>query len=264
MKITVFTCNQTRHLHLIKCLSKIADEVFAVQECTTVFPGKVEDFYKKSETMQTYFSKVIEAEEKRFPVDVFLPSNVKQFAIRMGDLNQIPLETIKQALDSDVYIVFGGSYIKGELIDFLVSKKCINLHMGVSPFYRGAGTNFWPLFDKKPEYVGSTIHFISKGLDNGPILYHAMPKPSDYLPFDLGMQAVYAAHTAVCEKIKSNEIFEIEPVVQNRDLEVRYTKRAEFDDEIAKGFLENPPTGEFYLERLTNHTPEGLIRPIFI
>ena len=52
MKITVFTSNQPRHISLIESLSKIADKVFAVQECNTIFPGEVDDFFKKSDVMQ--------------------------------------------------------------------------------------------------------------------------------------------------------------------------------------------------------------------
>ena len=53
MKITVFTSNQPRHLSLIKDLSIIADEVYAIQECNTVFPGEVKDFFDNSEIMKS-------------------------------------------------------------------------------------------------------------------------------------------------------------------------------------------------------------------
>lgn len=48
MKITVFTSNQIRHLSLIADLASIADEVFAIQECNTLFPGETADFFKSS------------------------------------------------------------------------------------------------------------------------------------------------------------------------------------------------------------------------
>ena len=55
MRVTVFTSNQPRHLSLIERLAGVAEEVFAVQECNTVFPGRVGDFFRKSEVMQRYF-----------------------------------------------------------------------------------------------------------------------------------------------------------------------------------------------------------------
>ena len=73
MKITVFTSNQPRHLSLIKDLANIADTVYAVIEVNTVFPGERADFFKKSDVMQTYFSKVIASEKKFFGNIDFLP-----------------------------------------------------------------------------------------------------------------------------------------------------------------------------------------------
>ncbi|MBT2282002.1 hypothetical protein J7E78_00310 [Paenibacillus polymyxa] len=64
MKITVFTSNQPRHLALIESLAEISDQVYAVQECNTVFPGQIDDFFKKSEIMQEYFEHVIEQKIK--------------------------------------------------------------------------------------------------------------------------------------------------------------------------------------------------------
>ena len=87
MKITIFTGNQPRHLHLIKNLSKIANETFSVIECNTVFPGKVEDFFKKTILMQNYFEIVIFAEQKIFGDIEFLGNKVKKLIIRQGDLN---------------------------------------------------------------------------------------------------------------------------------------------------------------------------------
>ena len=59
------------------------------------------------------------------------------------------------------------------VINFLIKKKAINIHMGISPYYRGTDCNFWALYDCKPELVGATLHLISKGIDNGKIIANA-------------------------------------------------------------------------------------------
>src|SRR5690606_39404976 len=74
----------------------------------------------------------------------------------------LPIYVLADALDSDVYVVFGASYIRGPLIDYLVARGAINIHMGVSPYYRGSSCNFWALYDGRPEYVGATIHKLSR------------------------------------------------------------------------------------------------------
>ena len=132
--ITVFTSNQPRHLGLVIELSKIYDKVYAIIECNTVNPGEVKDFFDNSEIMKTYFSHVLRAEREIFGEISFIQQNVSPLILKMGDLNKIDIDILGPALNSESFIVFGSSYIKGELIDMLVKKKRINIHIGVSPF----------------------------------------------------------------------------------------------------------------------------------
>lgn len=237
MRITVFTSNQPRHVALIEALASVAQRVFAVQECNTVFPGEVQDFFSKSEVMQTYFRRVIAAEGEVFGRPRFTPGNVTQMAIKMGDLNKLELDVLRPALESDAYVVFGASYIKGPLCDVLVEHGAYNIHMGVSPYYRGSSTNFWALYDRRPDYVGATIHMLTAGLDSGPMLFHAFPRPAAYDPFVLGMRAVEAGQRALVSRLASGEIRGFEPVPQDKSLQMRYTRNADFTDEVAQEYL---------------------------
>lgn len=259
MKITVFSSNQPRHLNLAKEFSKIADQVFFVSEVNTIFPGKVRDFYQKSEVMKTYFSNVISSEKKIFDEINFLPKNVRTLAIKSGDLINLNSSQLKDSLSSDIYVVFGASYIKGWLVDFLVEHRAINIHMGLSPYYRGSSCNFWALYDNNPEYVGATIHLLSKGLDNGDMLFHCIPKfvIGDSI-FDFTMRSVWVAQQSLTKTIKNETIFSFKNVQQNKKKEVRYTKNKEFTDEIVKEFLNR----EIHLENKDFNYPD-LLNPQF-
>ena len=117
-------------------------------------------------------------------------------------------ESLYQALSSDLYIIFGSSFIKGWLIDYLIEKRAINIHMGLSPYYRGSSCNFWAMYDQNPEYVGATIHRLSKGLDSGDMFFHCLPNMKNTKnPFDFTMQSVKVAHEAIIEKIKKQMKF---------------------------------------------------------
>ena len=238
MKVTIFSSNQARHLNLARVFSQIADDVFFVSEVNTVFPGQVEDFYQKTEIMQSYFTRVIASQKNIFGEICFLPDNVKTLAIKSGDLNRLDNSQLKDALSSDVFIVFGASYIKGWLVDFLVERRAINIHMGLSPYYRGTSCNFWALYDNKPEYVGATIHLLSKGLDSGDMLCHCVPRlATGDTPFDFTMRSVLVAQKCLVEAVKSEKIFSLETVKQDISQEIRYTKNQEFTDKIAEEFL---------------------------
>ncbi len=234
--ITVFTSNQPRHLGLIVELSKIYDKVYAIIECNTVKPGEVKDFFSKSEIMKTYFSNVMKAEREIFGEISFIPQNVSPLILKMGDLNKIDFNILGPALNSESFVVFGSSYIKGELIDMLIEKKCLNIHMGVSPFYRGSSCNFWALYNENFQYVGATVHLLSKGLDSGDMLFHCLPsfEPD---PFNYTMKSVKSAHVGLVNRLKDQTIFKLDPLKQNKKLQISYTKNSDFNDEVASRFL---------------------------
>src|SRR4051812_43356048 len=262
MRITVFTSNQPRHLALIESLASIATEVFAIQECNTVFPGQVQDFFRKSPVMQDYFARVIAAEREVFGTMRFPPANVRPLPIKMGDVRRLDLATLAPALRADRFIVFGASYIKGPLCDALVERRAINIHMGVSPYYRGSSTNFWAMYDRRPQYVGATIHLLSSGLDSGPILFHALPNAEAIDPFVFGMRAVRAAHTAVGRNLAKGSLFDQTPVPQDKSKELRYTRNADFTDDVAAEYLARLPEAEQMLHGVQQRDLTEFVRPI--
>jgi hypothetical protein len=260
MKITVFTSNQPRHLSLVEDLASISSEVYAVIEGNTVFPGQLPDFYKKTEVMQQYFQKMMAAEKEVFGEVRFLPKNVRTLSLKSGDLSFVPMKQLEDALHSDLYIIFGASYIRGPLIDFLVSQKAYNIHMGTSPYYRGSACNFWAAYDKNFDYVGATIHMLSKGLDSGDMLFHAFPEQCDEA-FLLGMKAVKSAHKGLIEYITSGKLDKITPVKQDKSLQIKYSKGNEFNDEVASDYLQHLPTAEMLKNKLSNRDLSKFLNP---
>ena len=126
MKITLFTSNKNRHNYFINLLSDICDELFVVQECGTIFPGIVPDHYKSSDTMRAYFDKVNEAQLKIFNKTYINKSaKIKLFPMLMGDLNKCNENLLTDFLQSDIYLIYGSSYIKKPVVDFLVKKRAI-------------------------------------------------------------------------------------------------------------------------------------------
>tara|TARA_X000000950_G_scaffold287397_1_gene399498 strand:+ start:1041 stop:1829 length:789 start_codon:yes stop_codon:yes gene_type:complete len=238
MKITLFTSNKARHNYFANLLSEIADELYVIQECNTIFPGKLRGQYQISDQMAKYFEKVNSAQDKFFPYNYIrnLNRNIKLLPLGFGDLNQSPLKLISDFLKSDIYIVFGSSWIKGDLLKFLTDKGAINIHMGVSPYYRGTDCNFWALYDNNPHLVGATVHLLSSGLDNGPILYHAMSNLKTN-PYEYTMSCVKSAFHSLYERIKSGSIFKLDSVSNIKEKQIRYSKKIDFNDLILKKYF---------------------------
>lgn len=238
MRVTVFTSNQPRHLSYIEKLAEVAEIVYAVVETTTAFPGQVEDFYRKSSVMQDYFSRVQQAEISLFGAPRPLPQNVRVLPIKMGDLSLLNEEHLTQAFASDYHLVFGSSFIRGWLADALIGQRAINIHMGLSPYYRGTACNFWALYDNRPAYVGATVHLLNHGLDSGPILFHVTPRFEGQDPFLFSMEAVEEVQNEIMTRVAEDGLKSMSPIEQDSSLELRYSRNRDFTDEIAAEFLQ--------------------------
>jgi len=95
--------------------------------------------------------------------------------IARKEINQdVHVEAIKK-LNPDVIITYGWSIIKAPLIEAF-KNRIVNIHLGLSPYYRGSGTNFWPFVNDEPEYVGVTFMYIDLGIDTGEIIHQIRPR----------------------------------------------------------------------------------------
>ena len=96
-------------------------------------------------------------------------------SIAKGTINDpVTVEKII-TLNPDVIVSYGSSIIKPALIDAF-RDRFINIHLGLSPYYRGSGTNFWPFVNNAPEFCGVTFMKIDAGIDTGEVLHQIRPK----------------------------------------------------------------------------------------
>ena len=236
MNITLITSDQIRHNYLVNLLSNIATKLNVIQEKKTFFSNQ----NKISNLIKNYFLKVDDAQKKVFgnaAIDK-KNKNIKLLSLENKELEKCSLNSLSDFLNSDIFIVFGSSFIKKDLVNFLIDHKALNIHLGISPYYRGTDCNFWALFDNNPHLVGATIHLLSKGLDSGQILYHALSEIKED-PFIYTMSAVKSAFESIAQKIENKTIFEHTPEIQDKSKEIKYSKKNEFNDEVIKKFFLN-------------------------
>ena len=48
------------------------------------------------------------------------------------------------------------------------------MHGGLSPWYRGVITHFWPSYMLEPEYTGVTLHELTEDIDGGDIIHQTV------------------------------------------------------------------------------------------
>ena len=108
--------------------------------------------------------------------------------------------------------------------------------------------------------VGATVHMLSKGLDSGDMLFHALPDFEND-PFDLGMRAVKSAHKGLVENLKTGKLSDFSRVIQDKSKELRYTKNIDFDDQVASDYLNNLATKDDLRNSISNRTYENFLHP---
>ena len=232
MKITIFTSNSNRHINLINKLSSLGHEC-----CAVIENKKISKAFKKNSLKDKYFKKVIKSEKKIFNNAQLFKKNLSLLNISWGKINFINKKKLNGFLNSDLYIVFGTSYIKGWLINHLIKKKAINIHIGLSPYYRGAACNFWAVYDNNPHLVGATIHYLGKVIDKGKILFHVLPSKKYKNDFDFTMGSVLSAQKALISKIRNKTILNMRPSSHNKQKEIRYSRIKDFNNSIIKDYL---------------------------
>ena len=95
--------------------------------------------------------------------------------VKADELNTNSLAIKIKKFNADISFIFGTDMIKRAVFKALPDNK-INLHLGLSPWYRGSATLFWPFYFLKPQYAGITFHQITYSPDAGEIIHQCLPK----------------------------------------------------------------------------------------
>ncbi len=79
-------------------------------------------------------------------------------------------DTLKVLSDTspDLLLVYGTGIV-GSKVRALAGKRTLNMHTGLSPYYRGASCAFWPIYNRELERLGATVHECTEQVDGGVI-----------------------------------------------------------------------------------------------
>ena len=171
MKIVIFTGNSVRHKFVANSLAKEVDDCLIISECNS--SDSFSDQSNSNTSIRNHFNLRYDTEKQFFSGNDFFDGNVLPILYKEVNL-QFVFELV-QKFNPDIMFVFGSSIIKEPLLS-LTPNKFVNLHLGISPYYRGSGTNFWPFINNELEFVGSTLLHLDPGIDTGDIITHVRPK----------------------------------------------------------------------------------------
>ena len=100
----------------------------------------------------------------------FIEDRSNPVRLSKGEINEDHRIDEIKLLSPDLIVAYGCSLIKAPLLAAF-NRRILNVHLGLSPYYRGSSTNYWPLVNKAPEYVGATFMYMDEGIDTGEIIH---------------------------------------------------------------------------------------------
>jgi phosphoribosylglycinamide formyltransferase-1 len=173
-RVIIITADELRHNYFIQKVSTFKNIKLLYSLCEKKNTREGYNIIKKNKKNNILVKHFLDREksEKKF-FHNFIKKKIKHKKILINksefNNNKKIISKIKKS-NPDIIISYGCSIIKGQLLK-LYQKKIINIHLGLSPYYRGSGTNFWPFVTKKLQLIGATFMIIDSGIDTGPILF---------------------------------------------------------------------------------------------
>lgn len=101
-------------------------------------------------------------------------NNVPSIDVLPAELNSKKTVDFIKSISADTLIFYGPDLIHDDILN-LCKDRAFNIHGGLSPYYKGAATMFWPFYFLEPNYVGTTIHHITSKIDAGNIIHQSVP-----------------------------------------------------------------------------------------
>jgi len=179
MKTILITGDHPRHLYFAdKFTKEIAsmgiDLLWVIEKREAFMPTPDKDLNLELKRLfNLHFEKRAKAEE------VFFGNKAGEYAKK----------NIKKIMNIDPIDLDNGSFFKicnDFKPEFLLSNGCHiisnetlnvtkisnwNVHGGLSPWYKGGATHFWPTYLMEPEFTGITVHDTTQNLDAGAIIH---------------------------------------------------------------------------------------------
>lgn len=193
MNVLLLTGSHQRHLYIVNKLMELGIVAAHVMEVREEFipqpPAGLEEIDQHN--FIRHFRDRDEAERRHFQGNDSVHLEVSTLTVTMQQLNSTEtIEWIKNQ-SFDLAISYGVHKLSDELLEVL-PEHAWNIHGGLSPWYKGNTTLFWPFFMLRPNWAGMTVHRLSAQLDAGDIVHHAVPE----LAYGDGL------HDVACKAVK--------------------------------------------------------------
>lgn len=240
-RIVLITSNELRHIYFANQLAKQLNIAGIVTEKKASSVSDFSAFTKDDQSIiQKHFTDRNKAENALLGECSFPESPLLELA-HGGTNSARTLDWINEQ-EPDAIVLYGSSIIKEPILSEY-EDKVINIHLGLSPYYRGSGTNFWPLVFNQPECVGGTIHLATPKVDAGNLLLQFRPDAAEGDGTqDLGTKVIIKGAELMPKVV--NQYLSGKIIPQPQDLSIgRIFKTRDFNADAVRTMFSNFESG---------------------
>ncbi len=177
MRIIFISGDHLRHKYISQSLSDDSFEIFRIfqkrEDFVPQFPDNIDNDLK--DIYEKHFKRREKAELNFFneAVDYQISKNI---LINSRDFKNGKLLKIVSEIQPDMILSYGCNLLSEDILK-LSKSHTWNIHGGLSPWYRGTATHFWPSYFLEPQFTGITLHITSMQIDGGDILHQTAINP---------------------------------------------------------------------------------------
>lgn len=167
-----------------------------------------------------------------------------------GKINEPRYVDEIESLHPEIVVAYGCSLIRAPLLAAF-DRRILNVHLGLSPYYRGSSTNYWPLVNGSPEYVGATFMYMDSGIDTGEVIHQIRARIyNGDSPHQIGNRLICDVALVYGEIIRKFEKLECPDQVPE-PADYHYYRRGDFSEQSVKLLHENLMSGmvDKYIEQ---------------
>jgi folate-dependent phosphoribosylglycinamide formyltransferase PurN len=182
MKITFITGSHPRHAFIARKLAETGFlDCLIIEKRESFIPSPPEGIPKNLRKLFIHHFKERERiENEVFGVETWPNCDVK--VISHQELNSAETQSFLRNKKSDLLLSYGCHQLSTSTLECFSGEKW-NFHGGLSPWYKGAVTHFWPSYMLEPQMTGMTVHHLTQDLDAGDIIHQCVAElvPGDTL-----------------------------------------------------------------------------------
>ena len=193
-RIAILTGSELRHTFFRKAVALAPGIEVACAYCEGLersLESVVAATSDESQRRQAHVSARAQSEEDFFAAFVACaPDRSQPVHLPKGAINEPRRCAELQERNVELLAAYGCSLLREPLLSAF-RQRMLNVHLGLSPYYRGSGTNFWALVNGEPEYVGATFMWLDAGIDTGEIVHQIRARvfPGD-TPHQIGNRLI--------------------------------------------------------------------------